>query len=437
MQEQFEEFCENIKLTPNQRLDAQVKYRGVCKKIHDHFYNYEYNGDTKLIFGSYSKKKNTAIRPISEDQDVDVLFKIPEKIFNKYREYKSGGQSALLQEIREIFLDSKYSLSAEPKAWGKVILIKTADGAHNIELLPAYEKIDEKFIIPNSENSGSWEIIDPRAELLKFQISNQKTNGLTGDLSRMIKKWSREVVSLSIKSFEIECYVISFLSQNYFSFNQKPYSQIVKDFFDYLYLNVNEKDKTYVATAKSRSSKALEFETNGNIVDATLEWKKVFGDISFPSAKVDKSSNFERRILTLKNAYPSEREEYLDQTYGLNFQINPEYSLDINIEINQKGYRPRWSLEDFHKSGARIIKNAEIIFSVSHNISKPYHMKWKVRNFGDEANKMGQLRGEITADGGYEIKKEKTRYHGEHYVECYVIKDRNCVAIGKAFVPIE
>ena len=94
-------------------------------------------------------------------------------------------------------------------------------------------------------------------------------------------------------------------------------------------------------------------------------------------------------------------------------------------------------LEDFRKSGIRIIKNAEIVFSASHNISKPYHMKWKVRNFGDEANKMGQLRGEITDDGGYEMKKENTRYYGEHYVECYVIKDRNCVAIGKAFVPIE
>lgn len=435
MQEQFEQLCENIKLTTNQRLDAQVKYRGVCKKIHDHFYNHEYNGDTKLIFGSYSKKKNTAIRPISEDQDVDVLFKIPEEIFKKYVEYQSGGQSALLQKIREILLESKYSLSEKPKAWGKVILIKTADGAHNVELLPAYEKEDGTFIIPNSEDGGSWEIFDPRAELLKFQISNQNTSGLTGDLSRMIKRWSREVVSLSIKSFEIEDFVISFLTQ--YSFDQKPYSQIVKDFFEYLYWNVDEEDKTYAATAKSRSSKALEFEKSGNIDDATAEWKKVFGDNSFPNAAVAKSLNLERRILALENAYPSEREEYLDRKYGFNFQINTAHSLDIKIEINQKGYRPRWSLEDFRKSGIRIIKNAEIVFSASHNISKPYHMKWKVRNFGDEANKMGQLRGEITDDGGYEMKKENTRYYGEHYVECYVIKDRNCVAIGKAFVPIE
>ena len=436
MQEQFEQLCEDIKLTSNQRLDAQVKYRGVCKKIHDHFYSHEYNGDTKLIFGSYSKKKNTSIRPISEDQDVDVLFKIPEEIFKKYAGYQSGGQSALLQKIREILLESKYSLSEKPKAWGKVILIKTADGAHNVELLPAYEKDDGTFIIPNSENGGSWEIFDPRAELLKFQISNQKTNSLTGDLSRMIKRWSREVVSLSIKSFEIEDCAISFLNQ--YSFDQKPYSQIVKDFFEYLYWNVGEEDRTYVTTAKSRSSKALEFEKNGKIDDATAEWKKVFGDSSFPSAVVAKSLHLERYISSLENKYPSKDEEYLNQKYGINFKINPAHTAEIKFSIDQNGWRPRqWLASEFIQKKYRIQKNAKLKFSLNHNVPYPYEIKWKVRNFGDEAQKIGKLRGEISSDDGSEIKKESTLYYGEHYVECYIIKDGSCVARDRVFVPIE
>lgn len=74
---------------------------------------------------------------------------------------------------------------------------------------------------------------------------------------------------------------------------------------------------------------------------------------------------------------------------------------------------------------------------VSHNVPSPYSVKWKVRNFGDEARGRGALRGEISDDNGTETKKESTLYHGEHYVECYIIKNGQCVAIGNVFVPID
>ena len=61
---------------------------------------------------------------------------------------------------------------------------------------------------------------------------------------------------------------------------------------------------------------------------------------------------------------------------------------------------------------------------------------WKVRNFGSEAENLGQLRGEIVADEGNRKKKEETRYSGEHFVECYVIKNGICVARDKIMVPI-
>lgn len=232
MDEQFKEFCKNIKLTSIQREDARTKYSGVCKKIHDSFYTSEYNGNTKLIFGSYSKAKNTTIRPMIDDQDVDVLFKIPEDVFEQYRAYRTGGQSALLQRIRGILLESRYSLGERPKAWGKVILVKTTDGTHNVELLPALEHKDGSFTIPNSENGGSWDYFNPRDGLEKFRVSNENTGGLTRDLSRMIKRWAREVSSVSIKSFQIENFVIAFVER--YEYSGKSYSSIVYDFFEYL-----------------------------------------------------------------------------------------------------------------------------------------------------------------------------------------------------------
>jgi hypothetical protein len=70
-------------------------------------------------------------------------------------------------------------------------------------------------------------------------------------------------------------------------------------------------------------------------------------------------------------------------------------------------------------------------------LPKPYAVKWKVKNRGEIARQKNQLRGEITDDGGYEEKIEHTRYKGGHYVECYIIKNGQCVARDIIEVPIE
>lgn len=421
MQKQFEKLCENIKLTSKQREDAKKKYSGVCKKIHDNFYDFEYSGNTKLIFGSYAKDKKTAIRPFSEDQDVDVLFKIPEDVYDQYRDYEDGGQSALLQKIRNILLDSKYALGEKPKAWGKVILVKTTDGTHNVELLPAFELEDGSFKIPNTENGGSWDDFDPRSELEKFRKSNEKNGGLTAILSRMIKRWSLEVASVTIKSYEIENYVIRFLDQ--YDFSEKKYSEIVKDFFEFLHECIDENNESYVNTAKERALKALKFENENKFENATDEWKKVFGKNSFPS-----------RASVYENVYTKSKapnEEFIENIIPV--KIDPNFKIKIDCEVTQKGWRSKTLLSTLKF----LQKEKELeLFIRSTNIPEPLNIMWKVRNFGSEAENLGQLRGEIVADEGNRKKKEETRYSGEHFVECYVIKNGICVARDKIMVPI-
>jgi hypothetical protein len=46
------------------------------------------------------------------------------------------------------------------------------------------------------------------------------------------------------------------------------------------------------------------------------------------------------------------------------------------------------------------------------------------------------LRGEITNDKGNEEKIEYTKYQGQHYVECYIIKNNICVAFDRILVPV-
>lgn len=300
MKKQFSGFCSNIKLTSNQREDAKKKYKGVIKKLHDSYYDTECNGDTQLLFGSHKTKTNT--RPLKVDQDVDVLFKIPKETFDKFDNYESNGQSALLQEVKDI-LNEKYTTTDEIKGWGKVVLVSFSDNSHNVEVLPAYEQDDGTFLIPNSENGGRWDTFDPRKQINEFQDSNNETDGLTGELCRMLKTWKKNTASLKglYKSYNLLGDVMSFLETEFKEgADYDDYHNVIKNFFDYLKSNCNSEVESYVKTAYDRAVKAIEYMDDDKPKDASEEWRKIFGN-EFPKVNenpVKENRSHSRTVVT-------------------------------------------------------------------------------------------------------------------------------------------
>lgn len=282
MEREFLDFINEITLTHCQCEDAQTKYTGVCQKLYSHYYNGEYDDGKKYLFGSYKTKTN--VRPLTEDQDVDVLFKIPQSTYDKFDKYESNGQAALLQEVRNI-LKEKYTITDTIKAWGKVVLVQFQENHHNVELLPALEQDDGAFLIPNSENGGSWETFDPRAEVERFQTSNESTNGLTRELAKMLKTWAHNTTSMSYKSCKRLDDVITFLDEFYPQGKETTsYAKIVFDFFDYMSSRCGDDIKSYINTALSHARKALEYDSNEKPVEASEQWRTIFGD-KFPKVQ--------------------------------------------------------------------------------------------------------------------------------------------------------
>lgn len=282
MEREFLDFINEITLTHCQCEDAQTKYTGVCQKLYSHYYNGEYDDGKKYLFGSYKTKTN--VRPLTEDQDVDVLFKIPQSTYDKFDKYESNGQAALLQEVRNI-LKEKYTITDTIKAWGKVVLVQFQENHHNVELLPALEQDDGAFLIPNSENGGSWETFDPRAEVERFQTSNESTNGLTRELAKMLKTWAHNTTSMSYKSCKRLDDVITFIDEFYPQGKETTsYAKIVFDFFDYMSSRCGDDIKSYINTALSHARKALEYDSNEKPVEASEQWRTIFGD-KFPKVQ--------------------------------------------------------------------------------------------------------------------------------------------------------
>ena len=292
----FKKFIDNITLTSNQQDDAKKKYTGVCETLYKHYYgDGTYDSSKQFLFGSYKTKTN--VRPLTSDQDVDVLFKISQSTFDKYDAYKSNGQSALLQDVRNALKD-KYTTTDTIKAWGKVVLVEFSENHHNVELLPALELEDGTFKIPNTEGEGSWEIFDPRAETAKFDNSNSSTSGLTRDLAKMLKAWAHNTTSMSYPSYKRLDDIIAFLEAFYSEGEDVDnYGNVVFGFFDYMRTRCSDDIESYIKTAYSRAQKALQYKDDGKEIEASEEWIKIFGS-EFPKATKNKEESRSESIST-------------------------------------------------------------------------------------------------------------------------------------------
>lgn len=413
----FDEMLRRLKLTKAQKEDAITKYTKVAKILHSEFYDTEYNGSTKLLIGSYGKRTN--IRP---PEDVDLLFKIPEEIYLQYEE----SPSALLQRIRNR-LGKTYTTTEEIHAWGKVVLVKFSDGTHNIELLPAFD-IEGVFMIPNTEGEGSWESFDVRTEMRAVQNSNTTTGGVTRKLIKFIKRWSKHTKTVTIKSYRIEELVIEFLDQR--DLDDMQWSKLVKDFFTWLSTRRDDDvvaNSAQISTALSRATKAVDYEANERTEDACNEWRKVFGNRTFPAA----SATLER-VFELRAMQKSDEEMFIEDIHPV--RINPSIALNITADFVGTS-APAHPFAAFIRGHSLLPKRKDILFSAQVVGVEGYTLKWKVRNFGQEAERLGQLRGKIYNGSGM-TRQEGTLYEGVHYVECYVIKNGVCVAREMLLVPI-
>lgn len=139
------------------------------------------------------------------------------------------------------------------------------------------------------------------------------------------------------------------------------------------------------------------------------------------------------------------RKSYLSYTDTEEFienevcNICEQYYVKVDCKVEAKGF-PLQSLNSFfenHPIFNRFLPHGfSIDFDViSTNVPEPYSVWWKVRNVGAEAEKRNDIRGQIEKKY-YKHKHETAKFYGPHYVECYIIKNGECVAIEHINVPI-
>ena len=115
--------------------------------------------------------------------------------------------------------------------------------------------------------------------------------------------------------------------------------------------------------------------------------------------------------------------------------MDVRYNLTIDCTVTQNGFRPD-TLRGMLARHAWLKPQKTLDFAVTEcDVRGPFKFKWKVLNRGDEAEKRNEIRGQIINEDS-RTRRESTKFRGEHYVECYAIKNGVVVARDHIEVPI-
>jgi len=416
--EEFENFIDNIKVKNSS--DISVSYKGVTKKLNQTFYESDSEDNNSLQVGSYGRK--TAIHGIS---DLDMIFILPKEIYVRFNGHDGNSQSALLQEVRKT-LKEKYPAS-DIKVDGQVVVFNHTE--YRIEVLPVFKENDGSYTFPDTHNGGSWKTTKPVEEIEAIKSFDNETVGTLKELCRMVRSW-KDYVGAPIGGLLIDTICFDFLNENskYYNTQFDKFDELSKAFFEYLSATEQERVFWYAPGSNQKVEKKGDFvpkakkalkncnlaiENSGKEL-ARNYWKKIYGR-SFP-VKVKEESNNK----ALSESGYRNTEQFIEDLFSVNISEN----LIIDCTVSQDGFR------EMLLSKVRFLKNKFHLefFIHSSTAKEPYDVYWKVRNIGPVAEKRDSIRGQIERDKGQKKRKETSNFDGDHFVECFIIKNNVVIA---------
>lgn len=425
--ELFEQFRRNLAV---KNADAISKsYRQVTEKLNDKYYDYESSSKNCRQVGSYGR--NTAVDGVS---DLDMVFLLPWDVYYRFQKYENNKQSSLLGEVRAA-LKEKFP-NRTVRAQQQVVSIDFSD--YIVEVVPAFLNKDGSYTYPDANNGGAWRVCNPVAEIDEINELHKLKNHNLKRLCKMVRAWKNDH-GVPMKGMLIDTLCYQFFN-NTIKYDTKTYSsygEMTKDFFAYIVSIDQEKEEwrapgsgsivTNSGNFHPKAKKALRRlqEALDNPESAHEKWSIVFGE-HFPEY-IDEEQ---------RQAIAESKIKYFEEFAGKKFRLDIQYSLEVDCTVKNEGGRLRGLMA---RAGVyKIPVHRDLTFYVSKiDVPGDFKLYWKVRNNGKEAVSRDMIRGTIIRDSGARQITEKTSFEGEHFVECFAVKENVCVARGRIIVPIQ
>lgn len=425
----FKGFLDNLKVDNAEQIS--LRYGEITRSLNQQFRDSDSTTANSRQVGSYGRY--TGIKGIS---DLDMLYIMPK---GKWDEYKNGGQSRLLTDVKDA-IKARY-----PKTNIRVdrLVITVTYSNFHIEVQPVFQEIDSNgeiyFKYPDTYYGGKWKDTKPLQEILAIKTLNEEKNKNLRSLCKMARAWKNKH-GVVMGGLLIDTLAYNFLKSTTY-FDNKSYlyfDYLSRDFFKYLAdepakdhyqapgsnqdVKVKRKFQDKARNAYDLCLKAIDVDPGESSSD---KWKKIYGR-HFPASTPLHEASISKQSW-------KDTEEFIEDYFPID--ITNIIQIDCSIYQNQGLAR---SLLTMLAKGFGISNNRKLIFRIiDHDIEGEFEIKWKILNKGEEAKRRDCIRGQIEDCNHWNgCRKERADFKGNHTVECYAIQNGAVIARDSILVPI-
>lgn len=444
LSKEFQKFCDTkINLSHNDIKSLREKKEINIKRLEAGLeeYNNEHKTEYKIaeIIEQGSVVMGTVIQNDSNDYDIDVAIIFDEENID------SVGSIAIKNIVVDALKRKCTNFKKEPEAKTNCVRIEYSDNYH-IDFA-IYRRIQINGDKYKYEHAGSeWRERDPRAINVWFKEKTSSKKNKLRNTIRLSKAFCKSRSSWDMPGGLIQTILCSEQFENKSRLDETFYQCIIniKNRLQHnkeVYNPTNNKNLIMTEEHKNKMNNlynricthieklSVLFDEKCTREKACSVWHDFFNNDFWISEVNENVENI---------SVCEDKEEYIDNLFSVQFN-HKLIKLDCRLtDADHK--KPDRLLSKMLLNKEKVKIGYSLDFYIENvNVSLPYEVYWKIKNNGEEAIRLNDLRGEIimseTSNKHQHMKCAKFR--GNHYVECYIIKNNVCVAIGKINVPIE
>ncbi|WP_394557877.1 SMODS domain-containing nucleotidyltransferase [Priestia aryabhattai] len=283
--ENFSTFCRNLRMSQDTVDNISYRAKRITKQINKDFWKSSSDTDHSFYAGSYGRGTDIHV------SDIDLLIRLPYSTYQRYNNYYGNGQSALLQEVKNSI---EKTFRSHKRADGQVVQVSFKDGV-SYEIVPCFVNDDNSYTYPDTNNSGSWKVTNPKAEIKEMTRLNNQANKNLKRLCRMMRAWKSKW-EVPISGFLIDTLAYQFMKKwPYSDKSYLYYDFMVRDFLFFL----SQQDSTQLYWSAPGSGQrvyrkgifehkarkcynlaleAIEMESKGYEYTTKQKWREIFGN---------------------------------------------------------------------------------------------------------------------------------------------------------------
>lgn len=452
----FETFLSNINPDPKAVTYARHAHEPVreCLESQDEFKELV---ESSFLYGSY--KRHTAVGDI---KDVDIVI-----LTNYDLTDEVNTPQRVLSQLKEA-LGRCYDDPENPQYQRRSIRIddplpQYEDVFMTLDIIPAVVQtdLDSPLLVPDRE-TRQWVPSHPKGHLRHTSKLNKARDGKLVPLVKMMKWWWQyqcevrqpDVERPKPKGFWVEC-----LTGEMFEAAKPTWADcfiivlenIVETYGDDQEVPLlddpgvqGEKIKTkmtmaefevFLVAVEESLLLARKARDTDDLTEASEQWRDIFGN-EFPlydpgETEESRSIASTARVADTSHAQPL--------PWPCNLQKRYKVRLDAYV------YKDSHKLSGINSNGRTLQSGLKIKYVAKTKAGEECQIHWQVVNTGRHAAEDGGLRGGFflakSSGGGASqnprVNWESTQYTGKHWIECFVVKNGECVGrSGRFFVNI-